>query len=148
MTEPFSWAETAAGRLARAGDWPGDDREQRAAERAAEWRQARMAFDAAVAADPAWQAVRAQQQDLAAAGWTGQVIEIDTRPPPELAPLYAAREAASARTGTWGPGSNGAMVPTNDVAEQIEQHSRDVYEKARLRQQAANLHLPPGVEAL
>ena len=147
MSEIFSWAETPAGLLANGGYHP-EDRAAELAEREAEWRLARTEFDAKVAADPAWAASRKLQQALAERGNPGTWINVGPSRPPELEPLFTARTAAQARAGTWGPASNGGMEPTNDVAEQIEEHSRQRYEAARLRRQMENQHLPPGAEAL
>jgi hypothetical protein len=48
---------------------------------------------------------------------------------------------------SWpGPGRQRCkcVVPTNGVAEELQEHGRQQYEKARLRLEAENLRLPPG----
>ena len=140
MSEVRRWEDTAAGMIANGGwvpdcDWTALEDERRTA---------RVEFEAKLAADPAWARVRTAQQELAARGWTGQVITIEHIRLPELEPLFMAQKVSEARTGTWGPASDGGMTPTNDTAREIEQHSRAVHEKARLRQQAENVRLPPG----
>ena len=75
---------------------------------------------------PASSRVRTGEQELAARGWTGQVIQIGHSRLAELEPLYMAQQVAAARTGTWGPGSDGGMEPTNYRAREIDQHTRAV----------------------
>ena len=147
MSEPVSWSDTPAGALANGG-WTPEDRAVELAARQAERARDRAEFEARLAADPEWSAVRSLQEALRDRGWTGNIIEIGHTGPPELQPLFAARQAAQARTGTWGPGANGSMQPTNDVAAAIEQAGRERYEAAKLRQRVANQGLPPGLEGM
>ena len=142
MTVPMNWDETAAGQLAQRAAFPGDDFYARREAAEQERRAARAEFEQQLAADPAWQADRQRQRDIAdhIAG-RGQVINVRSTIPPELAPLYMAEQAAQARTGTWGPGG-----ATNDIAREMEQAARDRLLAAQLRAQAMNL--PRGLEGL
>ena len=146
-----SWGQTPAGLLAQQATFPGDDRQERAEAREFERHEARAEFEARLAADPGWQADRQRQLDVAAhiAG-RGQVINVRSTIPPELAPLYGARAVAQAGVATWGPSPArpGGMVPTNRLAAEIEEHSRQRLEAARLRQRIENRGLPPGLEGM
>ena len=142
MTGPLSWDETSAGQLAQRAAFPGDDFLARREAAEQERRAARAEFEQQLAGDPAWQADRQRQRDIAdhIAG-RGQVINVRSTIPPELAPLYMAETVAQARTGTWGPGG-----ATNDIAREMEQAARDRLLAAQLRAQAMNL--PRGLEGL
>ena len=142
MTVPMNWDETAAGQLAQRAAFPGDDFYARREAAEQERREARAEFEQQLAGDPAWQADRQRQRDIAEhiAG-RGQVINVRSTIPPELAPLYMAEQAAQARTGTWGP-----TGPTNDIAVEMDQAARDRLLAAQLRQQAMNL--PRGLEGM
>jgi hypothetical protein len=56
---------------------------------------------AKLASGPAWAKARTAQHELAARGWTGQVINIEHTRLPELEPLFMAQEVSEVRTGTW-----------------------------------------------
>ena len=143
MSEVQSWSETPAGLIGNGG-WSPEDRAVELAQRESERARDRAEFEARLASNPEWSAVRKLQEALAARGWPITWINVERSRPAELEPLFTAQEAAQARTGTWGPGPDGTMVPSNSVAEQIELHEGEKYEAARLRQAAENLHLPPG----
>lgn len=147
MTEFASWSQTPAGLLANGG-WDPSDRAVELAEREAQHARDRAEFEARLAANPEWSASRKLQEALAARGWTGRWVDVGPSRPPELAAMDAGALAAQTRRGTWGPDGHGGMEPTNDVAAQIEQATRERYEAAKLREQAAGLRLPPGLEAL
>ena len=143
MTEIRSWDDTAAGQLVNGGWRPGTDWEAKAAE----WRQQRAEFDARVQADPAWAASRRSQQELAARGWTGNVINISPSVPAELMPFYAAQTLRQAATRTDRPGQPPVYSGTAEAVElmqQIEQAQRDRWAANQLRQQVLNSRLPPG----
>jgi hypothetical protein len=130
-----------------------------------EHRAARAQFEAAVAADPAWSATREVQRELAENRGFAEVHDFtevrgydqDGRPVlgddwraihAWLDERRAAAQVAAIPIATWGPNGRGGMSPTNDLAEQIEEHQRQRIEAAKLRQWMQNRHLPPGVEAL
>jgi hypothetical protein len=123
------WSETPAGILA-AGQFPGNDREERARVRAEEQREARVRWEARMDAadhemaaegklDRPWRVVRAAAEERgrewAAEGCAFEVpgsyiqfrpanwINIGRTRPPELEPLFAAMEAAGARVTTTSP---------------------------------------------
>ena len=62
---------------------------------------------------------RATQERLAAEGWTGAWLDFPELglPPAELRPLYAGRQAATARTGTATPGAGADAAWRQMVAE-------------------------------
>ena len=142
MNVPLNWDETAAGQLAQRAAFPGDDFFARREAAEQERREARAEFEQQLAGDPAWQADRQRQRDIAEhiAG-RGQVINVRSTIPPELAPLYMAEQAAQARTGTWGP-----TGPTNDIAVRWTRPRGTGWLAAQLRPQAMNL--PRGLEGL
>ena len=146
MTEVGSWGETPAGLLRNQG-WVPSDRSVEWAEREAVHARDRAEFEARLAADPEWSASRRLQEALVARGWAGAWVNVGPSMPPELQALNAAGAAAETRRGTWGPGPGG-MAPTNDTAAEMEAFEKARFEALQLRQRAANLRLPPGLEGL
>jgi hypothetical protein len=153
MTELVSWEQSAGAVIRNGGYRPADELLAKARSlesekrfQRADWESRMDAADAAAAATGTlirpWREVRQQQQDLAAAGWPGQIIHVEHSVPAELRPLHAMAALSQVRSGIDAPGHKDPLVLEH--AETVAERVR----AARARMDAINKRLPPGVEAL
>jgi hypothetical protein len=135
-----TWNDTPAGLIRNRGwfadDWAMDKaREFNSPER----RAAREAFDAAWGDPGRWGVdgegrlvnARSVQEELAARGWQGAWVEVGHTIPPQLQPLYAARDLDRTRQATVAAGRPDAEW------QRLQAEGKARYDAARAQQDAS-----------